>query len=342
MTAGAAAGSVRRMMRDLLALLRRRNVVIALQLAFVFILLASLAYALRGVWSEAVPRLKETRPVELGIALALLAVYYLLFVVGWQWILRALGVRVSYGVALQAEMASMLAKYVPGGVWTPAARIVWLRRAGIEQTSLVLGSILLEAGLSAVSGVLVFVLALALVGTVDAPILPLAAFAVLVLASMHPRVFGPLTGSIFRRFGGTAAPALPYRTMLALLGFYAGSWLVGGAALLFMLRSLGGDPGVATIPYLGGTAAVGAIVSVLTLIAPSGLGVREGSTYALLLTVASEGVALGTTLVNRVAITVVEALLLGGAVAVWGFGRRDRDEVSDQPAWPEPDLARRS
>jgi hypothetical protein len=53
-------------------------------------------------------------------------------------------------------------------------------------------------------------------------------------------------------------------------------------------------------------------------------------------------VALGTTLVNRVAITVVEALLLGGAVAVWGFGRRDRDEASDQPAWPEPDLARRS
>jgi len=33
-------------------------------------------------------------------------------------------------VRLQAEMVSMLAKYLPGGVWTPAARAVALRRAG--------------------------------------------------------------------------------------------------------------------------------------------------------------------------------------------------------------------
>ena len=329
-------------MARIFSILRRRNVLIALQLAFVVVLLASLAYGLRGVWSDALPRLKETRPAELAGALALLAAYYLLFVVGWQWILRALGVRVSYGVALQAEMASMLAKYIPGGVWTPAARIVWLRRFGVEQTSLVLGSILLEAGLSAVAGVLVFVLALGLVDAVDAPVLPLAAFAVVVLALIHPRVFGPLTGSVFRRFGGTAAPALPYRTMVGLLAFYAGSWLVGGAALLFILRSLGGEVTAATVPYLGGTAAVGAIVSVLALIAPSGLGVREGSTYALLLAVASEAVALGTTVVNRVAITLVEALLLGAAVAAWGIGRRERDDAGEQPAWPEPDLARRS
>ena len=326
----------------LISILRRRKVLVALQLAFVVVVLASLGYALRGVWADALPRLTETRPLELALALAALAAYYLMFVVGWQWILRALGVRVSYGVALQAEMASMLAKYVPGGVWTPAARIVWLRRFGVDQTSLVLGSILLEAGLSAVAGVLVFVLALGLVDTVDAPVVPLGIFAAAVLALIHPRVFGPLTGSIFRRFGGTAAPPLPYRTMLGLLVFYAASWVVGGAALLFVLRSLGADVTATAIPYLGGTAAVGAIVSVLTLVAPSGLGVREGSTYALLLTVASEGVALGATLVNRLAITLVEALLLGAAVAAWGFGRRERDDTREQPPWPEPDLARRS
>ena len=340
MTAPARPGSVRRMAQRLLGILRRRNVLIALQVAFVIVLVGSLAYALRDVWADALPRLQETRPLELGLALAALAAYYLMFVIGWQWILRALGVRVSYGVALQAEMASMLAKYVPGGVWTPAARIVWLRRSGIDQTSLVLGSILLEAGLSAVAGVLVFVLSLGLVDTVDAPVLPLAIFAIVVLALIHPRVFGPVTGVIFRRFGGTAAPSLPYRVMLGLLAFYAVSWLVGGAALLFMLHSLGGDASASAIPYLGGTAAVGAIVSVLTLIAPSGLGVREGSTYALLLAVATEGVALGATLLNRLAITIVEALLLAAAVAVWGVGR-ERKDAGEQPAWPEPDLARR-
>ena len=34
-------------------------------------------------------------------------------------------------------MASMLAKYVPGTVWIPAARIAALRRVGIHEAPLV-------------------------------------------------------------------------------------------------------------------------------------------------------------------------------------------------------------
>jgi len=44
--------------------------------------------------------------------------------------------------------------------------------------------------------------------------------------------------------------------------------------------------------------------------APSGLGVREASMYGLILAIASSGVALGATVVNRFAITIVEAVLL--------------------------------
>ena len=139
------------------AFLRRRRVVVGLQLALVAVVLAFFGYVLRDVWADAVPRLADTDPVYLVAALAVLAAYYLLFAVGWWWLLAALRIRVSYGIALQAEMASMLAKYIPGGIWTPLARIVWLRRAGgVSDTSFVISSILLEAGLSAVAGILVF------------------------------------------------------------------------------------------------------------------------------------------------------------------------------------------
>ena len=60
-----------------------------------------------------------------------LAVYYLVFVFGWMRILADWDIHISYPAALRAEMVSMLAKYVPGGVWTPAARVVAARRAGI-------------------------------------------------------------------------------------------------------------------------------------------------------------------------------------------------------------------
>jgi uncharacterized membrane protein YbhN (UPF0104 family) len=299
----------------LLGVLRRRRVLVGLQIAFVAVVLAFLGWTLRDVWSDAIPRLADADPLTLGAALLVLAAYYCLFVVGWQWILAAFGIRVPYRLALQAEMASMLAKYVPGGVWTPLARIMWLRRAGkVESTSLVLSSILLEAGLSAVAGILVFTGGLAAVEAVDAPLVPLFAFGVVVAVLLHPRVFTALARALFRRFDAPEPPRLPYRALVGLLAYYAFTWLVGGAALYLLLRSLAADPGMETIPYLGGAAAVGAIVAVLAVFAPSGLGVREASMYGLMVVLVPAAAALGATVLNRFAITLVEAALLGGGV----------------------------
>ena len=304
----------------------RRRLWIAAQLAFVAAVLAFLAYAFRDAWADAKPRLRNADRTDLAVATALLAAYYCMFVVGWQWILRALAIRVSYAVALQAEMASMLAKYVPGGVWTPAARVVWLRKTGVQAaTPLVVSSILLEAGLSAISGVAVFAVGVVLIGGADGPMIPLVAFTVVVTFLLHPRVFRWVAERVFRPFGGVELPHLPYRVLVGLLGFYAVSWLVGGAAFLFLIRAVGGDAGVESIVFLGGTAAVGAIVAVLSVIAPSGLGVREASMYALVLAVASSGVAFGAVVLNRIAITLVEAALLLLGAILW---RRRRTDVA--------------
>jgi glycosyltransferase 2 family protein len=306
--------------RALAAVLKRHpRLALALQLAAFGVLVGFLAFAMRGAWHDALPRLRSTDPVELALALVVLAAYYGLFVVGWQWILASWQIRLPYRVALQAEMVSMLAKYVPGGVWTPAARVVALRRRGYRDTPLVLASILLEAGISAVAGVVVFVASIPLVHGVNAPLLPLLAFAALIVAAVHPRVFRPLAARLLKPFGTTEVPPLRYPTLLALLVYYSFTWLVGGAALFFLLRSVGAHPGVDAIPFLGGTSAVGAIVSVLAVFAPSGLGVREASTYGLMLAVASEGAALGATVLNRIAITLVEAALLAGAALMWRF-----------------------
>ena len=301
--------------------LRNRRVLVALQLLALAVLLASLLYAVRGVWPEAAPRLRAADPVALGLSLVALAAYYLVFVLGWMWILASFGIRIQYRAALQSEMVSMLAKYVPGGVWTPAARVVALRRFGTYDTRLVLASIALEAGLSAVAGVIVFLLALPLAGVVDAPLLPLVAFGLVVTALLHPRVFPRVAGFLFRPFGATEVPPLPYSRLLSILAFYLCTWPLGGLALFFLLRSVGGDPALTSIAFLGGAAAVGAIVSVLVVFAPSGLGVREASMYGLLLAVAPEAVVLGAVVLNRLAITLVEAgLLVGGAALFRGRG----------------------
>jgi glycosyltransferase 2 family protein len=186
----------------------------------------------------------------------------------------------------------------------------------------VLASILVEAALSAISGVIVFVIGLAWVDEVDAPLPLLIGFAVLLALALHPRVFRPLSHRLLKPFGAETLEPLPFTLTIALLVYYCATWLVGGLGLWFLLRSLDAAPALSTIPFLGGVSAVGAIVAVLAVFTPSGLGLREASMYGLLLAVTDKGPALGVTVLNRLVITIVEVALFGVGVLSWRWGRR--------------------
>lgn len=308
---------------------------VAAQLVALAVFLGFLAYAIRGAFHDAAEDLRDADPTYFALACVAVAAYYLVFVLGWKWILADWGIGISYAAALRAEMVSMLAKYVPGGVWTPAARVVAARRAGITDGALVTVSMLVEAGISAVAGVVVFVISLVWVKGVDAPIAPIVLFGVVITALLHPRIFCPVASKVLRKLGHRELPPLRAKTMAKLLLFYCCTWVIGGFGLWFLLRSVGARPGLASVVYLGGTAAVGAIVAVLVVFAPSGLGVREGSMYGLMLAIAPAGAALGAIVLNRVVITLVEILLLVvGSVVL----RRNDDQAiarstaSRQPA----------
>jgi hypothetical protein len=148
------------------------------------------------------------------------------------------------------------------------------------------------------------------VGKVDAPLLPIIAFAAIVLLLLHPRVFRPLAAALVRRLGGRELPPLPLGTLLGLIVFYSFTWLGGGFGLFLLVRAVDRAPPATTIAFMGGVSAIGAIVAVLAVFAPSGLGPREASRYGLLLAVTVPGAALGATALNRLAITIVEVLLL--------------------------------
>jgi uncharacterized membrane protein YbhN (UPF0104 family) len=321
--------------RRLVSLYRAHpRVVVGVQLALLAVFFVSIALAMHGSFKSAGNDLRNANVALFVIACAMLAAYYLVFVFGWMRILADWGVRISYPAALRAEMVSMLAKYVPGGVWTPAARVVAARRAGVTDPALVTVSILVEAGISAVAGVVVFVVSLAWVRGVDAPVAPLVLFAVVVVVLLHPRIFCPVASRVLHRFGQRSVPPLRTSTMGFLLVFYSATWVIGGAALWLLLRSVGAHPGPASIVFLGGVAAVGAIVAVLAVFAPSGLGPREATMYGLMLPVATQGAALGATVLNRVAITIVEVLLLvvGGLLLRRSEDRRERRVLGEAEA----------
>ena len=286
------------------------------QVVVLVVFFGLVGWAIRSDLRDAADRLRDASVPDFVFGCIVLAAYYLLFVVGWIWILGAWGIEIGYGVALRAEMVSMLAKYIPGGVWTPAARVVAARRAGITNAGLVTASMVIEAGLSAVSGVLVFCVTYPWMHDKHAPWWPLVVgFGAVIAILLHPRIFQPLASRALRRFG-TELPPLPNGTLLALLVYYTFTWLVGGTALWFLVRSVGGNPTATSIMFLGGVSAVGAIAAVLFFIAPSGLGAREGAMAVLIAAVTSvPGAPEAAVVLNRVAITVVEVgLLLVGSL----------------------------
>ncbi len=304
------------------SLVSRRTLIVAGQVVGFALFLGFALWALRGELSEAATAVENASVAEFLLGCVFVAAYYLVFVLGWRRILGDWGIRISYTTSLRSEMASMLAKYIPGGIWTPAARIVSLRRAGVTDTALVGAGMFVEASLSAVAGILVFVVGLRWVHGVDAPLAPLILFGVLLVLLLHPRIFRATAGRIVRRFGGTELPPVRWRSQVELLAFYSGTWLIGGLGLFFMLRSVGADPRLSAVPFLGGVSAVGAIVAVLFVFAPSGLGPREATMYGLLLALTTDTSALAATALNRIAITVVELLLfLLAGVLPWLVGR---------------------
>jgi glycosyltransferase 2 family protein len=307
-----------------------RRLLGAVQIGLLVVFFGALGWGLRGSLHSAAHDLDNANLGLFGLGCAALGAYYLVFVVGWMRILREWGIELSYPTALRAEMLSMLAKYVPGGVWAPAARVVAARRAGVTDAALVTSSMLLEAGLSAVAGVIVFVVSLAFVDNVNASLGWVIPFGVVLAILVQPRVFRPLAGKVLRRLGYTRElPNIRGRTLTGLLVFYSGTWVLGGFALWLLLRSVGAHPEAASIVFLGGTAAVGAIVAVLFIFAPSGLGPREASMYGLLLALTTPGRALGAVALNRLALTAVElVLLVVGGLLLRRPGRFTRSEAA--------------
>src|SRR2546423_2891187 len=131
---------------------RHRRLLGAVQLLLLAAFFISLGWALRHELHAAAHDLDNANLVLFALGCAALGGYYLVFVVGWMRILAEWGIELSYPAALRAEMISMLAKYIPGGIWTPAARVVAARRAGVTDAALVTSSMLLEAGVSAGAG----------------------------------------------------------------------------------------------------------------------------------------------------------------------------------------------
>ncbi|MRR12187.1 hypothetical protein EG835_06915, partial [bacterium] len=179
----------------------------------------------------------ETLRFEPGLALAalaLLALYNLLFVHTSQLVLLALGERVGFGAAFELNYVSALGKYVPGGVWHVVGRFALADSLNVRKRSVVVMTVF-ENALGVVSGILVAAAALGTGGSarLGLPVWLAPAVAFASLLALHPQLFGRLMRLGLKLAGSEEVlPDLSFWRTLGLVVYRSFGWMVAGAGFM--------------------------------------------------------------------------------------------------------------
>ena len=199
----------------------------------------------------------------------------------WWRGLTSMGAQRTAGDVLEATVAAIPARYLPGSVWYAAGRVGHLRRGGTPTTTL--------TAIAGLEMLLSFVVALGfgaglLVASgqrpeVGGPALVGLAAALALIAS--PWVVNPALRWLARRRGTSAGPELRWTAYLELCGHLVGFWATSAAAFLCYLAAF---PTIDTpgLVRTAGTFLVAWAVGFAAFFAPQGAGVFETTVAGLL------------------------------------------------------------
>lgn len=249
---------------------------------YVLALLAVAAIVLALRREQVGELLTGTRPGPLIAALALGLVS--LGQSAWFWSrgLARLGARRSMGDVLEATVAAIPGRYLPGSIWYAAGRVGHLRRSGTPTAALTV--------VAALEMLLSFVVAVGLGagllvssggGDDGVGIVALAALAAGGAVAASPWLVNPAVRWIAARRGLEAVPPLRWGTYAELCGHLVAFWAASAAAFVCYLAAFPAidGPGAART---AGTFLVAWAAGFVAVFAPQGAGVFETTLAGLL------------------------------------------------------------
>lgn len=284
--------------------------------ALALLLLALAAFWFRQRWREVIG-LGPLPPIGwpwVVLGALLLVVHVSTSIRLWMQVVRATGASFTVAEAVDTFMPSLLARYVPGKVWANGARMVLARRAGVTLGSAT-GAMLWEMAIVLFTGG-VFALAL-LAGSADrrdlllALILCVVAAGVLatlsVLAAAARRAHGT---TLARWLRGAEVVRSPLQLAPAFGTAFVG-WILYGVAHVAIILALGDVPAAAW-PLVGGAVTIAWAGGFIAIVAPAGLGVRDGLLLVMIGAVLDPVRALLFVAISRLAQFAVDLLLTAG------------------------------
>ncbi|WP_412163949.1 lysylphosphatidylglycerol synthase transmembrane domain-containing protein [Curtobacterium flaccumfaciens] len=290
---------------------RRARVLTVVKWVAAVVALAFLVWSIARQW-DAISRdfvRLDAGTIVLGVAATIVAL--VANMLSWRAMMSASGFRVRLAAASSIFFVGQLGKYIPGGVWSIAAQAELGRAHGLQRTGsavAALASMLVSMVTAAVVGIVAVLLASSTGFATFWWLIPLI---VVGFVCLTPPVLGRLIAVAFRILRRPAQDTtLTWTGTVMSLVWSLVMWLAYGVQATLVLRVFGADSPT-LFPVAVGAYAVAWLVGFVVVIAPAGIGPREGILVLLLGSVAGGSAPFALAVISRVFMTIGDVVLAG-------------------------------
>lgn len=235
----------------------------------------------------------------------------------WHYITVLDHANIKYGNAVVAYLYSILGKYIPGKVFMLAARFPAYDREGVPLRKVTV-CFFIENICTLLGAAFLFLISLfffpndVLENYKGLTVLLVIAFFI----CLNPKIINFFLGLV-EKLTKKEDIRIPftYPQMLKVVSLFILNWLIVGTGFYILTCSMYKLP-VSELLYTGGIFGLSAIIGILAIFTPSGLGVREGILVLGLSLVMPNEMAVIVSIVSRLWATIAELILILGAFIV--------------------------
>jgi uncharacterized membrane protein YbhN (UPF0104 family) len=304
----------------------------------------AIAWFLRSHWAALRAYSWQIDTGWLVASALLLLLSWALEIAIWQHLLRLVGGGLRYWQAVRIWFLSAVVRYVPGNIWQPLSMTLYSRHYGVAPeatlTSIALyQAIILLAAAPMAAAYLLWAGHNSLAADLLAGVPPALAWLLLLPVAIflfRPQLLTAAMNWALVRVGRTPLHArLTSHALLVLILAAILDWLLWGATFAAFVFGVTAVERVALAPVLVISYPLAYAAGFLSLITPSGFGVREGAFYVLLVPQIDGAVVTVVALAMRVWTTLGE-LLLAFISAPYEHARRAAARPSPSPPADHP------
>ena len=319
--------------------INKDKVLRALKIIFGVLVVVFLAWYFRKNWDEFSEKIMNVNIGVFVFSMLFYFVYKITLASLWHYITKINGCSIKYEKAVTSYLYSILGKYIPGKVFMLAARLTYYKEEDAPLAKVTV-CFFIENVCTLLGAAMLFIVSLfffpndLLEQYKWVTVVLIAAFFVVI----HPKVINFFLRILGKLFKKDLQIPMKYSQMLKVVLLFVGNWLIVGFGFYILTKSIYPAVGLNELLFCAGIWGVSAIMGILAIFAPSGLGVREGIIMAGLMLIMPEGDAAVVSVVSRLWQTIPELVLVALAFVYSRIRKMTSIKLKHPPAEEKPEI----